>query len=124
MWPRDVFGLIVRLVGLWITLYGGYVLATSILGYVWGWELTRELLGVLMQSMMPTAVGMVLVGLAMMRWAEFVVRFTYGPAAVPGRCLGCGYDLRATTTGKCPECGTLVPGAAGRPSGGQSGPTA
>ena len=25
-----------------------------------------------------------------------------------GRCLVCGYDLRATTAGRCPECGTPV----------------
>jgi hypothetical protein len=26
-----------------------------------------------------------------------------------GRCLRCGYDLRGSTSGKCPECGTPVP---------------
>jgi hypothetical protein len=25
------------------------------------------------------------------------------------RCLACGYDLRATTSGRCPECGTPCP---------------
>jgi hypothetical protein len=26
-----------------------------------------------------------------------------------GRCAGCGYDLRATDSGRCPECGAAAP---------------
>ncbi len=27
----------------------------------------------------------------------------------PGYCLGCGYDLRGTAGGQCPECGAEIP---------------
>ncbi len=30
--------------------------------------------------------------------------------ARPGECLRCGYDLRGSVSGVCPECGALVPG--------------
>ena len=33
-----------------------------------------------------------------------------------GRCLSCGYDLRATTTWRCPECGTVTAIARGADS--------
>lgn len=26
----------------------------------------------------------------------------------PGQCIKCGYDVRATTTGICPECGAVI----------------
>ena len=28
-----------------------------------------------------------------------------------GRCAQCNYDLTANVSGRCPECGTLIPGA-------------
>lgn len=32
-----------------------------------------------------------------------------------GLCTSCGYDLRANTSGVCPECGTAIADAAGKP---------
>ncbi|MBN2448306.1 MAG: hypothetical protein JXO22_16385 [Phycisphaerae bacterium] len=30
------------------------------------------------------------------------------PMNIPGKCRHCGYDLRGTTSGRCPECGNTV----------------
>jgi hypothetical protein len=31
-----------------------------------------------------------------------------------GRCLACGYDLRGTPSGRCSECGTVIPDGRGK----------
>ena len=36
----------------------------------------------------------------------------------PGHCRQCGYNLTGNTTGRCPECGTVVQGAGQRPAAG------
>jgi hypothetical protein len=41
---------------------------------------------------------------------QFLIRANTRRKRAAGRCLGCGYDLRAHTVGaRCPECGTSVP---------------
>jgi len=38
-----------------------------------------------------------------------------------GRCVGCGYDLRETTGGTCPECGRALGGVLGESGAGAGG---
>lgn len=36
------------------------------------------------------------------------VLFRWDRPAREGSCVGCGYDLRGNTTGRCPECGNVI----------------
>jgi hypothetical protein len=44
----------------------------------------------------PLGLALILTAVAWWRWARWIA---------PGRCRGCGYDLRGLTSRRCPECG-------------------
>ena len=53
-----------------------------------------------------------IVGIALGRW---ITKRCWPDSDCIGLCLECGYDLTGNVSGRCPECGTLIP-IAGPPS--------
>ena len=92
---RDVFGLIVRIVALFLAVWGLFYTVGGVVGAAAGASDLNAIYGVVF----------LVIGLAMLRGASVIVSFTYGREPVPGRCAKCGYDLRGSP-GDCPECGT------------------
>lgn len=69
--------------------------------------------GATMLYHVPTMAGygaQAAIGLYLLMGGDALVRYCL--KGVRGRCSGCGYDITATTTGRCPECGMAVPPAA------------
>jgi hypothetical protein len=110
---QELFGLIVRLVGLSFAAYGLFELIGSISDFgrglyavAHGPYLLSNWLAEIVSVQLP-AVLYIATGWLVLMKSERIVRLTYHTRTARGLCPECGYDIRASAD-RCPECGTAI----------------
>ena len=112
---KDLFGFVVRLVGLAIGGYGFYLAIENAVGgaetlvQIWrqGQVLADWVQPVVFNLL--RGIGFLAGGIWILRRSEWIGRLAHRPLAGGSACAKCGYDLRASPE-RCPECGTVRAG--------------
>ena len=106
MYDRKIFGLAVRLVGLFYAVWSFEWLVSIPWMIVGSYSPTQANAGYGVGSYLFAGGWRLAVGVLLIRFADSIVRFSFSECYGEGRCKTCGYDMRATPD-RCPECGKI-----------------